>query len=298
MERRTNMRYLYTEADSPMANDYYYEVTHTTNNEFPIVPSHTHNYYEIYMYLSGSIRLSVEDTSFEVKEGDIIIIPPFTIHQLFQTEPKQLPYIRMYMYITEPCLKSFQFNEYSLLSTIKLAAERKCYHFHIRNYEEFKTIKDCMRYVYDSKKSDYYGKEMLNRAHILHLITLINKNVSKELSPTNILHMNPLVESIISYINSNYTEDISLDSLTERFYINKSTLSKEFKDQTAQTIHSYLVMKRINMAKQEMAHGVAPSQVYLSTGFKDYSTFYRTFQRIEGVSPKNFYSLVTANSEI
>lgn len=292
------MRYLYSEKDQPMANDYYYEATHTTNDEFPVVPAHTHNFYEIYMYLSGSIRLSVEETLYEVKEGDIIIIPPYTIHQLFQAEPKQLPYIRMYMYISEPCLKSFQFNEYSLLQTFKVAAENKCYHFHIKNTDEYKIIRHCMRQIYDSKKHNDYGKEMINRAYILHLITLLNKNIRKELNPKDVLHMNPLVENIISYINSNYTDDISLDSLTEKFYINKSTLSKEFKDHTAQTIHSYLVMKRINMAKQEMANGVAPSQVYLSTGFKDYSTFYRTFQRTEGISPKCFYSTVTSNSSI
>ena len=142
-----------------------------------------------------------------------------------------------------------------------------------------------MRKIYDSKKSQIYGKEMLNRANILILFTLLNKNIKKELKPQGILHSNPLVEKIISYINSNYTDEISLDSLTDKFFINKSTLSKEFKEQTAQTIHSYLVLKRISVAKQEMANGTPPSQVYLTTGFKDYSTFYRTFQRTEGMSP-------------
>lgn len=283
------MRYIYSEKDGPLASDYYYEARHITNNEFPVVSAHTHNFYEIYMYLGGSIRLFVEDTLFDVKTGDIIIIPPYTIHQLFQADPNTLPYIRMYMYISEPCLKSFQFNEHNPLHTFKLATKHKRYHFHIDDEKEYESIKYCMRCVYDSKKSEYYGKEMLNRSYILHIITLLCKNIVEALEPQGIVHNNPMVENVLSHINCNYTEEITLDMLADHFYINKSTLSKEFKDYTGQTIHNYLIMKRINMAKQEMADGVSPSQVYLTTGFRDYSTFYRTFQKLESMSPKEFY---------
>ena len=283
------MRYIYSEADMPMASDYYYEVRHTTNNEFPVVPSHTHNYYEIYMFLGGSIRLFVEDTMYDVKKGDIVIIPPYTIHQLFQGEDMSLPYIRMYMYISEPALRSFQFNEHNPLHAFKLATTHKRYHFHIEDTKEYDAIKYCMRQIYESNTSNHYGKELLNRSYILHLITLLDKNIIKALEPQGIMHVNPLVENVLSYLNSNYTEELTLDLLAEQFYINKSTLSKEFKEYTGQTIHNYLVMKRINMSKQEMANGASPSQVYLSTGFRDYSTFYRTFQKTEGISPKEFY---------
>ena len=133
---------------------------------------------------------------------------------------------------------------------------------------------------------------MLNRSYILQLITLINKNILQALEPQGIMHINPLIENVLSYLNSNYTDELTLDLLAEKFFINKSTLSKEFKEYTGQTIHNYLVMKRINMSKQEMANGASPSQVYLSTGFRDYSTFYRTFQKAEGISPKEFYARV------
>ncbi|MBE5937887.1 MAG: helix-turn-helix domain-containing protein [Lachnospiraceae bacterium] len=290
------MRYLYSESDGPIASDYYYEARHTTNNSFPFVPAHTHDYYEIYIYLGGSVRLSVEDTLYELKKGDIVIIPPYTIHQLFQAEPKTLPYIRMYMYITETALKSFQFNEHNPLNKLRLASKHKRYHFHIENEDHFNAITYCMRQIYDSQNCDFYGKEMLNRAHILKIITLLNMNIVEALEPQGIVQLNPLVEQLLAYINSNYVEEISLDLLAEKFYLNKSTLSKEFKDYTAQTIHNYLVMKRISIAKQEMANGVSPSQVYLSIGFRDYSTFYRTFQRTEGISPKEFFSRVSSES--
>lgn len=290
------MRYLYSENDNPIASDYYYEVRHTTNNNFPYIPSHTHNFYEIYMYLSGSCMLSVEDNMFDVKAGDIVIIPPYTIHQLFQTEPKTLPYVRMYMYISEACLKSFQFNEHSVLHTLEIAKKNKRFHFSIKDSEEYECIKSCMLTVYNNGKKDFYGKELFNRGCILTTMSVLAKNIVNDLKPQDIIHSNPLIEKVIAYINSNYADDISLDLLTDKFYINKSTLSKEFKDYTSHTVHNYLVMKRISVAKQEMADGVSPSQVYLMTGFKDYSTFYRTFQRTEGMSPKEYATHVCGDN--
>lgn len=73
------MRYIYSEYDNPLANDYYYETSYHRLDHFPTVPAHTHNFYEIYIYLAGSIKLSIEDTLYAVKKGDIIIIPPYTI---------------------------------------------------------------------------------------------------------------------------------------------------------------------------------------------------------------------------
>ncbi len=284
------MRYVYSEYDNPLSTDYYYECSYYVLDHYPTVPAHTHNYYEIYIYLAGSIKMQIEGNLYAVKKGDVVVIPPYTIHQLISHEKPDVPfYERIIMYVSEACLKSFQFNEYGLLSSLHLATENKRYHFAINDHHEYETIYKCMRQIYYNRDSTLYGAQLINRANILKMMTLICRNIHEELKPQGVLHTNPLVENILSYINSNYSDDISMDSLAEHFYVNKSTLAKEFKNQTSQTIHSYLIMKRVNVAKQEMANGIPPSQAYLLTGFREYSTFYRTFVKFEGISPKTFY---------
>ena len=63
-------RYLLSEDDMPIATDYYYEATHTRNPHFSLFKSHSHNYYEIYLFLYGVVQLSVEDNVFNVEKGD------------------------------------------------------------------------------------------------------------------------------------------------------------------------------------------------------------------------------------
>lgn len=271
-----------------MPSDYFYEADHTENPNFPVIPAHEHNFFEIYVYLKGSIRLAVENKVFDVKRGDIIVIPPFCIHQLLPIH-RDRAYERAYLYVSIPCLKSLQFNEYTLLQPLLHASEEKRYHFHIANEAEYNSILNAIDILHASKQKDYYGKEQLNRSALLQLLTLLNKHILQDLNPRENSSVNPVIEEILGYINEHYNEYLTLDFLADRFFINKYTLTKLFKKHTALTIHNYILLKRISLAKQKMMEGVLPSKVYLETGFSDYSTFYRAFLKSENISPKEFH---------
>ena len=284
------MRYLLHESDRPISTDYYYECRKTTNDHFPKINAHTHDFYEIYIYLSGSVKLFIEDQIYQVKRGDVVVIPPYTIHQLLPASPDaiQQEYDRIYMYITTACLSSFQFNEHSLLHPLELASSRKRYNFHIAEPQDFEQIFQCMMAIYENSKKEFKEKEMLNRAHILHGITLLTKHMLLDMKPRKATHMNPLIDQVLSYINENYATQMTLESIANHFYINKYTLSKLFKTQTDRTLHNYILLKRITMAKQKITEGMLPSAVYQDVGFRDYSTFYRAFLKMEKISPKEF----------
>ena len=250
------MRYLLHESDHPISTDYYYECRKTTNDHFPIIPAHTHDYYEIYIYLSGSVMLFIEGRIYKVKRGDIMVIPPYTIHQL--------------------------------LLTSELAKENKRYHFNIADSDDFERIFQCFMGIYQNSKREFREKEMLNRAHILEAVTLLNKHILLDMKPRKATHVNPLIDKVLSYINEHYKEDLSLEQLAGHFYLNKFTLAKLFKEQTDRTVHNYIILKRISMAKQKITEGMLPSVVYQDVGFRDYSTFYRAFLKMEKISPKEF----------
>ena len=219
-----------------------------------------------------------------------MVIPPYTIHQLLLTSEEQLndEYDRTYMYITPACLSSFGFNEYSLLEPIELAKENKRYHFNIADSDDFERIFQCFMGIYQNSKREFREKEMLNRAHIIEAVTLLNKHNLLDKKPREATHENPLIDKVLSYINEHYKEDLSLEQLAGHFYLNKFTLAKLFKEQTDRTVHNYIILKRISMAKQKITEGMLPSAVYQDVGFRDYSTFYRAFLKMEKISPKGF----------
>jgi len=71
-------------------------------------------------------------------------------------------------------------------------------------------------------------------------------------------------------------------------FLSKHYLYHLFKEQTGFSLSEYVRNKRIIKAKELLIEGVSITQLPHMIGFSDYSTFYRTFKNITGVSPKDF----------
>lgn len=283
-------RYILSQNDHPLASDYYYEADHTTNPHPINVKSHSHNYYEIYMYISGEVKIMLNNHIFKVQKGDVVIIPPYTIHSLIPVNYDS-PYERMYLYITDTCLSSFQFNEFSLNKPILDTTKHGVFHFKIESDEDYERITFAINEIKHSKFKDYYGKEMMNRSYIMQLFTIINSYIVKESGKKYHNETSSLISQVIEYLNENYKENITIDTLCERFYTNRQSLTKLFKEYTTLTIHNFINLTRIAKAKQLILEGSLPSKLHSMCGFQDYTTFYRAFKRSEGISPQQFEEL-------
>lgn len=76
--------------------------------------------------------------------------------------------------------------------------------------------------------------------------------------------------------------------LAEKFYVSKYYLSHRFKEYTQTTIHQYILMKKINLAKEYLGSGISPQIVCEKCGFSTYSNFYKAFTAQTGISPGNY----------
>jgi len=54
------------------------------------------------------------------------------------------------------------------------------------------------------------------------------------------------------------------------------------------TVGEYIAYKRILKAKELLIRGTPVLETCHAVGFRDYSNFYKTFRRLEGVSPREY----------
>lgn len=83
----------------------------------------------------------------------------------------------------------------------------------------------------------------------------------------------PVVAEVLHYINEHYPDELSLDLLSAKFFISKYHLSHEFHRLVGTSVYRYIIQKRLVIAKQMLANGVAPTDVYGHCGFGDYANF-------------------------
>ena len=87
-------------------------------------------------------------------------------------------------------------------------------------------------------------------------------------------------------IEANLDGDISLTELARECGLSTSHFSRAFRRTMATTPHQWLLVCRIEMAKQLLRSGTSSlSEIALACGFADQSHFTRVFSRLSGISP-------------
>jgi AraC-like DNA-binding protein len=96
----------------------------------------------------------------------------------------------------------------------------------------------------------------------------------------------PVIDSIKSYMNENFREDISLPTLADIGNLSMFHFNRLFKKITSYTPYRYLVTIRLQSAQLEIKNTRKPvTEVAFSTGFKSLEHFSATYKNFFGISP-------------
>ena len=93
------------------------------------------------------------------------------------------------------------------------------------------------------------------------------------------------VVALLQYLNLHLTEELTIDQLSERFYVSKYHMMRRFRRETGYSIHGYVTEKRLLLAQRLLAQGASPSEVGAQVGYQDYSTFSRAYKKQFGRGP-------------
>jgi len=105
----------------------------------------------------------------------------------------------------------------------------------------------------------------------------------------------PALAKAISYLAENYTQDISLQRLSDISFVSPSHLSYLFKHHLGYSFKQLLILSRIKKSQQLLANSKHQkvTGVAYDVGFRDLSHFEKTFKRIVGVCPGKFKNRVS-----
>ena len=146
--------------------------------------------------------------------------------------------------------------------------------------------------LYTDASSSSYIRDMQIYEKLVSLLTLLMaESWNPSHTPKSIRQRQNLLE-LKEYLEQHYMERISLDTLSDRFYINKFYLSRLFKEQFGVTVAACLLQIRITHAKQLLRFtGKSIEQIGKECGIQDANYFSRTFKKVEGVTPGEFRRL-------
>lgn len=98
-----------------------------------------------------------------------------------------------------------------------------------------------------------------------------------------------ILQNIKNYLDTHYTEKISLELLSKKFFINKYYLTRIFREKYGISITSYLLQLRITHAKRLLRFtDLSIDKISHECGMSDANYFSRVFKKIEGTTPGQF----------
>jgi AraC-like DNA-binding protein len=94
---------------------------------------------------------------------------------------------------------------------------------------------------------------------------------------------------IIEWIRTHYDQNMSVDSLAERFAYHPTYLCKIFKQHTGFTLVQHINHTRIAVAKNLLTNrALLIHEIAAMCGFADEKYFMRTFRKLEGMTPTQY----------
>lgn len=161
--------------------------------------------------------------------------------------------------------------------------------FHLK---QTKPYLSCFQSIYEEVLRDDFLKEMRIYEKLTGLLVMLmeeccNPDICSGYSQSRPKKQD--LQEVKEYLDQNYRSKITLDSLAEKFFINKFYLARIYKEQFGISITSYLLKVRVMHARQLLRHTNLPiEKVGHECGISDANYFSRMFKKEEGISPGEF----------
>ena len=262
-----------------------FEIFHYHDRRPSGVLLHHHDFYEVYYFLDGQMDYRVEGRIYHLQPGDLLLIGPLEFHQPVPAGDED-PVERIVLWIDRSYLEHFTTADSSLT---------RCFDTSRPEHTNLLRLSAAQRTDFTLKMGELlresygpdYASNLCSEGILLQLMVELNRVAIRTEETQTQQESSALVSQVLQYISEHYNEELSLDSLAGQFYVSKYHLSHEFSRVVGTGVYRYILLKRLQIARQMLAAGIAPGAVCEHCGFGDYANFYRAFKSQYGISPRS-----------
>jgi two-component system response regulator YesN len=146
------------------------------------------------------------------------------------------------------------------------------------------------------QQMDYSPESQLQRLEqmdtledIYRYVAALFERVLKELAAQRSNKKSKLIIDILRFMEDNYNQDIMLQSVAERFYVNPSYLSRLFKEEVGDIFTKYTMELRMKKAKTLLKNThLKIYEISQEVGYDDVKYFNKIFKRFIGLTPAGY----------
>ena len=256
--------------------------------------THWHSAVEIVTPISNIYTIAFHDKKFELTPGEIIVIPSGELHETIAPSEGER-YICLFDLDCVSRIKSLAsflpfFSSPILINkTTAPCIVDKCLEIIDSMAEIYFSEEPMWELKMYSEILDFFS--IIGNDRIENMITKPSKIDTKQHEYINKFNI------LFAYIESHYSEDITLDYAAELTGYSKFHFTRLFKQIANTTFYDYLCYKRIKVAEELLINpSLNITDVAIRCGFPSISTFNRMFKKIKNCTPSEYRELRERNT--
>jgi AraC-like DNA-binding protein/mannose-6-phosphate isomerase-like protein (cupin superfamily) len=245
---------------------------------------HDHSAVEMVLVLEGTVTYTVRDSVYEVRKGEVLIVPPDTLHELSMGENSA-----RYLYLFEP---------EPILSMRDINAMSEHFHrvFHLRDGSDaHMRIRELLLKIQNVYEKHEQMWNAMCYSYFLRIYTVLGQRYLSGVRPRSKMERSvdsEVVNAAMTYINSHYKEDLSLEDVSGFAGFSRYYFSRSFKKQTGSSFKDYLIQKRLQVAMDLLIQTkMQMREVAQESGFGSVATFNRVFRERKGCTPTQYRAI-------
>ena len=258
-----------------------FRLFHLNTDSEAKVEFHYHEFCKLLLLVSGKGGYVVDGQRYLLQPGDVVLVDSRSIHR--PELESGSPYERIIIYISPEFLQKMSTADCDLMG---IFAQDTGHVLRLKESERKKIFTMTAALEKELSGSDY-GRELISNSYLLRLLVEIGRQRRRKdaYNPHPVIPQNPRVLEWMAYIDQHLAEDLDMDSLAEQFYISKYHMMRLFHRETGFTIHTYLLQRRLLMARQLIEKGMRTTEACYRCGFRSYSSFTRAYNKHLGSTP-------------
>jgi len=253
---------------------------------------HKHDFIEIRYIFSGNCQYILDNVTYNVKAGDIVICNP-NVEHMFKALPSKESTVEFHIGLTDIHIKNLPKNHLCAKDTYPII------HIPASHKQEFIKCLYEMLLEYENKKM---GNDLMIKSLSMKFLILLFREMYHEEKPISensidlgydfesSTNKTYIVNTIISYFNENYRKKISLNKISQNMYLSPVYISKLFKEETGESPINYLIQLRLEKAKDILStsSSISIKDIARNVGYDDAYYFSKLFKKYYGVAPSQY----------
>ena len=229
------------------------------------------NDYLILYTVSGKGIMKYRGREYTIQSGNCIYISCNEYHT-YHTVSEE-PWVITWMHFNGTSAKMYFDKIYSISGPVINLEDRK---------KVPKTIGKIIQCIKNKNNKAEIQSSLFITEVLTELLIVSNFGISEEETPEEIIHA-------IAFIENNYTNNLSLDTISSKVGVSKFYLSHKFKQHTGYSIHEYIIRCRIEESKKMLiTSNDSIALIADKLGFDTPSNFSRLFKQKVGYLPLKY----------